>query len=120
MLQCYFLASASSATPIVYGVERLRDGKSYVTRSVKAIQNGHIIFIMLCSFQKPEPWQPVHQWTMPQVPTPEQCEDSEVVYARVIKDSKQNPDLMRIFQDRLSVSSTCRTSILGYSIERSP
>ncbi|KAF8807232.1 Thioesterase/thiol ester dehydrase-isomerase [Phlegmacium glaucopus] len=101
-LHCYFLASGSSATPIVYSVERLRNGKSYVTRSVKAIQNGNIIFIMVCSFQKPEPWQPDHQWTMPQVPPPEQCEDEEVVYARAIQESKSNPDLMRMFQDRLA------------------
>ncbi|KAF8168292.1 thioesterase-like superfamily-domain-containing protein [Crassisporium funariophilum] len=81
-LHCYFLTSASPATPIVYSVERLRDGKSYVTRSVKAVQNGQIIFIMLCSFQKPEIWQPTHQWTMPEVPPPEQCQDEEVTYAR--------------------------------------
>ena len=105
MLQCYFLASASTATPIVYSVERLRNGKSYVTRSVKAVQNGHIIFIMLCSFQKPEPWQPAYQWTMPQVPPPEECEDDNVAYARAIRDSESDPVRMRIFQERLSVSS---------------
>ncbi|KDR84802.1 hypothetical protein GALMADRAFT_217868 [Galerina marginata CBS 339.88] len=76
-LHCYFLTSASPSTPIVYSVERLREGKSYVTRSVKAVQGGHVIFIMLCSFQKPEPWQPTHQWPMPDVPPPEQCPDEE-------------------------------------------
>jgi len=104
-LHCYFLSSASPATPIVYSVERLRNGKSYVTRSVKAIQNGHIIFIMLCSFQRPEPWQPVHQWTMPQVPSPEQCEDEEAVYALAIQNAKSNPKIMRILQERLTERS---------------
>jgi len=104
-LHCYFLASASSATPIVYNVDRLRNGKSYVTRAVRAIQNGHIIFVMLCSFQKPEPWQPVHQWTMPQVPSPEQCEDAEAMYARAIQNFKSNPKVVRIFQARLSERS---------------
>lgn len=66
---------------------------------------------MLCSFQKPEPWQPLHQWTMPQVPPPEQCEDEEVAYARVIQDSKSNSDLMRIYQERLGVSNTCSTTL---------
>ncbi|KAF4623466.1 hypothetical protein D9613_001642 [Agrocybe pediades] len=101
-LHCYFLTSASPSTPIVYYVERLRDGKSYVTRSVKAVQNGSIIFHMLCSFQKPEPWQPTHQWTMPEVPTPEQCEDEEVNYSRIIQDPKSHPNLVKFFQERLS------------------
>jgi len=103
-LHCYFLSSASPGTPIVYSVERLRNGKSYVTRAVKAIQNGHIIFVMLCSFQRPEPWQPVHQWTMPQVPSPEQCEDEETVYARAIQNSK-SIKVMLILQERLAERS---------------
>ncbi|KAJ3510310.1 hypothetical protein NLJ89_g4754 [Agrocybe chaxingu] len=101
-LHCYFLTSASPSTPIVYSVERLREGRSYVTRSVKAVQNGHIIFIMLCSFQKPEPWQPTHQWSMPDVPAPEQCEDEEVAYMRVIQDPKTHPAMVQFFQDQLT------------------
>jgi acyl-CoA thioesterase 8 len=60
---------------------------------------------MLCSFQRPEPWQPVHQWTMPQVPSPEQCEDEETVYARAIQKSTSNLKVMRILQERLTVSN---------------
>ena len=60
---------------------------------------------MLCSFQRPEPWQPAHQWTMPQVPSPEQCEDEETVYARAIQKSKSNPKVMRTLQERLTVSN---------------
>ncbi|KAH6917568.1 thioesterase-like superfamily-domain-containing protein [Coprinopsis sp. MPI-PUGE-AT-0042] len=77
-MHCYFLLSASPSTPIIYSVERIRSGKSYATRSVKAIQNGQIIFMMLCSFQKPEPWQPAHHWPMPSgVKSPEECELQE-------------------------------------------
>lgn len=73
-LQCYFLLSASPAIPILYHVDRVREGRSYVTRAVRAVQNGRTIFIMLCSFQRPEPWQPAVQWPMPgNVPPPEQC-----------------------------------------------
>ena len=61
---------------------------------------------MLCSFQTPEPWQPVHQWKMPRVPSPEQCEDAEVIYARAIQKFKSNPKIVSIYQARLSVSST--------------
>ncbi|KAE9410754.1 hypothetical protein BT96DRAFT_961505 [Gymnopus androsaceus JB14] len=76
-LHCYFLASASPSTPIVYFVERLRQGRSYVACSVKAIQKGSLIFILTCSFQKPEPWQPQQQWVMPDVPGPDECELDE-------------------------------------------
>lgn len=81
-LHCYFLTSASPAVPILYYVERLREGRSYTTRSVKAAQNGKIVFILLCSFQKPEPWQPEHQWPMPSVPAPEECELEEDRYLK--------------------------------------
>lgn len=85
-LHCYFLLSASPSTPIVYQVERLRQGRSYVACTVKAIQRGKIIFVLLCSFQKPEPWQPSYQWVMPTVPSPDQCELEEDRYLRMSKD----------------------------------
>jgi acyl-CoA thioesterase II len=81
-LHCYFLLSASPAIPIIYFVERLREGKSYTTRSVKAVQNGKVIFQLMCSYQKPEPWQPTHQWPMPEVPPLEECELEEVLFRR--------------------------------------
>jgi acyl-CoA thioesterase II len=74
-LQCYFILSASPAIPILYYVERLRDGKTYCTRSVKAVQNGKVVFTLLCSFQKPEPHQPSHQLSLPiAVPRPDKCQ----------------------------------------------
>ncbi|KAJ3797816.1 hypothetical protein GGU11DRAFT_816274 [Lentinula aff. detonsa] len=92
-LHSYFLASASPATPIVYFVERLRQGRSYVACSVKAIQKGALIFIMTCSFQKPEPWQPQKQWVMPDVPSPEQCELEEDIYDRYRREGYQGKQL---------------------------
>jgi len=61
-------------TTIYYNVDHVRNGRSYSTRAVRAVQNGKIIFIMLCSFQKPEPWQPTYRSPMPKVPSPEECE----------------------------------------------
>jgi acyl-CoA thioesterase II len=82
-LHCYFLLSGSPAVPIIYHVERFREGRSYTTRTVKAVQNGAVIFVLMCSFHKPEPWQPSHQWPMPlNVPTPEECESDETRMAR--------------------------------------
>ncbi|KAF8922287.1 thioesterase-like superfamily-domain-containing protein [Mucidula mucida] len=97
-MHCYFLTSASPATPIVYSVEILRQGKSYVTCSVKAVQKGSIIFVLICSFQKPEPWQPSHQWSMPSVPKPEQCSFEEELITQASEDTQIHPRLRRILK----------------------
>jgi len=69
-LHAYFLRPGDIKHPIVYDVERVRDGRSFCTRRVVAIQHGVPIFEMGCSFQKPE--QGVeHQAAMPDVPPPE-------------------------------------------------
>lgn len=73
--KCYFLLSASPELPILYYVDRLREGRSYTTRFVRAAQNGKIVFMMMCSFHRPEPAHPFHQWPMPlDVPQPEDME----------------------------------------------
>lgn len=72
-LHCYFVMNGIP-TPIDYHVDRIRSGRSYTTRVVRALQDGKTIFIMLCSFQKPEPWQPTYRSPMPDVPVPDQCE----------------------------------------------
>ncbi|KAI0359134.1 hypothetical protein OH77DRAFT_1494048 [Trametes cingulata] len=87
-LHCYFLLSASASVPILYNVDRVRDGRSYATRSVRAVQRGRTIFIMLCSFQRPEPRQPAFQLPMPpNVPAPDACEGIEVIYERLFKET---------------------------------
>ncbi|RPD81730.1 hypothetical protein L226DRAFT_496788 [Lentinus tigrinus ALCF2SS1-7] len=85
---CYFLLGASSAVPILYHVDRIRDGRSYVTRSVRAVQRGRTIFILVCSFQLPEPRQPVFQYPMPaDVPAPDACEGIEVIYEKMLRET---------------------------------
>ncbi|KAG0703122.1 hypothetical protein DFH29DRAFT_803988 [Suillus ampliporus] len=96
-LHCYFLLSASPAIPIIYFVERLREGRSYTTRSVKALQNGKIIFQLMCSFHKPEPWQPTHQWPMPKVPPIEECELEEVLFRRQATRDDLPPSVRKIY-----------------------
>jgi len=64
--------------PIIYEVDRIRDGKSFTTRSVKAIQHGRAIFSMSVSFHVVEPGF-THQAKMPVVPKPEALpSDSEL------------------------------------------
>ncbi len=69
----YFILPGDLDAPIVYFVERLRDGKSFATRRVTAIQHGRAIFNMSASFQVREPG-PEHQEQMPAVPPPEAVE----------------------------------------------
>ena len=54
-LHAYFLRAGSTALPIIYDVERTRDGSSFSTRRVVAIQRGRPIFTMTASFHKDEP-----------------------------------------------------------------
>jgi acyl-CoA thioesterase II len=70
-LHAYFLRPGDMALPIVYEVDRVRDGRSFIARRVQAIQHGQPILSMIASFQKPEAG-PEHQLAMPEVPPPEQ------------------------------------------------
>ena len=69
-LHAYFLLGGDPSVPIVYEVDRIRDGKSFTTRRVTAIQHGHAIFSMEVSFHRDEPGMS-HQAEMPSVPMPE-------------------------------------------------
>jgi acyl-CoA thioesterase-2 len=66
----YFILPGDLASPIVYFVDVLRDGKSFATRRVTAIQHGRAIFNMSASFQKVEEGLE-HQSEMPDVPGPD-------------------------------------------------
>jgi len=70
-LHCYFMRPGDPAVPIIYEVDRIRDGKSFTTRRVVAIQHGHAIFSLSASFQIDEPGLE-HQFEMPaDLPRPE-------------------------------------------------
>ncbi|HEY5241169.1 MAG TPA: acyl-CoA thioesterase II [Polyangiaceae bacterium] len=69
-MHAYFLRPGDVTRPIVYEVDRIRDGGSFTTRRVVAIQSGAAIFNMAASFQKDEKGFE-HQDAMPEVPRPE-------------------------------------------------
>jgi acyl-CoA thioesterase II len=69
-LHSYFLRPGNPREPIVYQVDRARDGGSFTTRRVVAIQHGKPIFVMAASFQIEEPGVD-HADPMPDVPAPE-------------------------------------------------
>ncbi|MEV6315318.1 acyl-CoA thioesterase II [Streptomyces sp. NPDC051776] len=70
-LHAYFLRPGRPGVPIVYQVERVRDGRSFTTRRVVAVQQGRTIFNLTASFHQPEPGIE-QQLPMPDVPGPEE------------------------------------------------
>lgn len=82
-LHAYFLRPGDVRVPIIYDVERVRDGSSFTTRTVKAIQHGEIIFTMTASFARAEAGMD-HQVDMPTgYPAPEDL-PSELDLRRLI------------------------------------
>jgi acyl-CoA thioesterase-2 len=71
-MHSYFLRPGDTTVPIIYDVERIRDGRSFVTRRVMARQHGRPIYFMTANFQVPEDGLD-HQDRMPDVPPPEKC-----------------------------------------------
>jgi len=69
-LHGYFIRPGDPRIPIIYEVDRTRDGRSFTTRRVRAIQHGEAIFTMSASFQIDEPGID-HAIDMPDVPAPE-------------------------------------------------
>src|SRR4051794_22312721 len=69
-LHAYFLRPGDPQVPIIFDVDRIRDGKSFTTRRVVAIQHGRAIFNLSASFHVEEVG-PEHQYTMPDASPPE-------------------------------------------------
>ena len=88
-LHSYFLRPGDTAVPIVYDVERIRDGRSFSTRRAVARQHGRAIFYLTASFQVPEEGLE-HQDLMPEVAAPEDSIDlGEMFRARASGDNEQ-------------------------------
>jgi len=69
-LHAYFIRPGDPAVPLLYIVDRVRDGRSFTTRRVSAIQHGKVIFTLSASFHHDEPG-PDHSAPMPPAPPPE-------------------------------------------------
>ena len=91
-----FLLAGDPSLPIVYDVERTRDGGSFTTRRVKAIQHGAAIFTMSASFHKLEEGLE-HQSAMPEVPAPESLPNPKDLIAGLID---KLPAAMRSYWER--------------------
>ncbi len=95
-LHAYFLLPGDPSVPIIYEVERLRDGGSFSTRRVKAIQHGSAIFTLSASFHRDEPGL-AHQTAMPVVPAPEELPDETMMRNSVLPSM---PDAVRRYFER--------------------
>ncbi len=98
-LHAYFLLPGDVKAPIIYEVDRSRDGGSFSSRRVVAIQHGHQIFHMSASFQTYQTGLD-HQSTMPQVPSPESLRDIRDVVAQA---PNVPAELKRWFQVQLPI-----------------
>ena len=93
----YFLIGGDPKVPLVYDVERMRDGGSFSTRRVKAIQHGRPIFALTASFHKTEPGLD-HGTPMPDdVPAPEDLPTEKDLLQRLIPHLPEN---MRSYWER--------------------
>jgi acyl-CoA thioesterase-2 len=95
-LHAYFMRPGDPSVPIVYQVERLRDGSGFNTRRVLGIQHGKGIFAMSVSFQVEEEGFD-HQIAMPDVPSPETLLDEKEIKERYLS---QAPEPIRRYWER--------------------
>ena len=95
-LHAYFLLGGDPKVPIIYEVDRIRDGKSFTTRRVTAVQHGRAIFSMEVSFHIAEQgWS--HQFPMPDVPKPDELPSEEEIRENVFS---RMPDPVRRYYER--------------------
>jgi acyl-CoA thioesterase-2 len=95
-LHGYFMLGGDPAVPIIYEVDRIRDGRSFTTRRVVAIQHGRAIFSLAASFHVHEPGFD-HQAEMPKVPGPEDLPSDAEIRDRVLP---MMPDPIRRYFER--------------------
>jgi len=92
-LHCYFIRPGDPTVPIIFEVDRSRDGKSFTTRRVVAIQHGRQIFNLAASFQVPEKGFE-HQSEMPAVGPPDglpEIADLEAELMRKLPEDQRTP-----------------------------
>ena len=89
-LHAYFLRPGDLQKNIIYDIDRIRDGKSFTTRRVRAIQHGEAIFNMSISFQKEELGLEHSNAELPDVPKPSALEDEITIRKRLIDKIPEN------------------------------
>jgi acyl-CoA thioesterase II len=88
-LHAYFLRPGDPAVPVVYEVDRIRDGGSFTTRRAIAVQHGKPIFALSASFHIDEPGL-AHEIAMPDITPPEDLPDSDTIYEKFLRHAPPN------------------------------
>ncbi|XP_057435626.1 acyl-CoA hydrolase 2 isoform X2 [Lotus japonicus] len=99
-LHAYFLLVGDFNIPIIYQVSRLRDGKSFATRKVDAVQKGNVIFTLLASFQKEELGFEHQEASIPSVPAPDALLSMEELREQRLTD----PRLPRTYRNKVATA----------------
>jgi acyl-CoA thioesterase-2 len=86
-LHAYFLRPGAHEVPIRFVVDRIRDGRTFSTRRVIALQSGEAIFNLSASFAKPEEGIAHQESCMPEAPDPEELPDWEELRAKALGDA---------------------------------
>jgi acyl-CoA thioesterase-2 len=89
-LHGYFLRAGRTSHPMIYAVEDLRDGRTYVTRRVTARQDGDAIFVLSASFKAAEPGGHDRQPAAPDSPDPGELPDYFELWARIDPQGAEN------------------------------
>jgi acyl-CoA thioesterase-2 len=95
-LHGYFMLPGDPSVPIIYEVDRIRDGRSFVTRRVNAIQHGAAIFSLAASYHLDEPGFE-HQMDMPEVPGPNELPSEKVLKEQLMPTM---PEAIRAYFER--------------------
>lgn len=115
-IHAYFLRAGDWNRPILYEVDRIRDGRSFTTRRVAAIQHGRAIFSMASSWQSEESGVE-HSVPMPDVPQPESLRSDREAYRKI---AKTRPEVERFAWRFDAIDSRQVESILMVSRDAHP
>ena len=100
-LHSYFLRAGSTAHPLIYTVERVRDGASYLSRRVTAVQGGEIVFTLSASFKKPEETED-RQVAMAEVADPQSLPDVYEIWERINPEDYRQAEFCRVVEMRMA------------------
>uniref|UniRef100_A0A7I4AHW1 Cyclic nucleotide-binding domain-containing protein n=1 Tax=Physcomitrium patens TaxID=3218 RepID=A0A7I4AHW1_PHYPA len=115
-LHSYFIYSGTPSLPVNYKVERIRNGHTFATRHVQAIQKGKIIFALYASFQRAEKGLE-YQYPMPTMPTPNELPTYEDLLGPLCDDKRLSKHNQQASSSSLRMNQTLD---LKYHNRRSP
>jgi acyl-CoA thioesterase-2 len=118
-LHAYFLRPGDPTVPILYEVDRIRDGRTFTTRRVVAIQHGRAIFNLSASFQVAEEGYE-HGFPMPETSPPDELPDRRQRFEKYLEladqDGNRSPEDAKVVQDLLDRPQPIDTRVVDWDI----